>query len=119
MIVMCAKEWNVDTTRLGMIGFSAGSGLTMHVTLHSKKMQLDFIGPIYGGMRPVDVPGNAPPIFNVIATDDFLFRGQFGVIDSWFKVGRPVEFHLYQNGRLVLEILIAPAIGGLTPSFPG
>lgn len=98
MIVKRAKEWGVDTTRLGMIGFSAGAGLTMHATLHSKIMQLDFIGPIYGGMGAVEVPKNAPPMFNVIATDDFLFRGQFGVIDSWFKAGKPVEFHLYQNG---------------------
>ncbi len=98
MIVKRAKEWGVDTARLGMIGFSAGAGLTMHTTLHSKTMELDFIGPIYGGMGPVEVPKNAPPMFNVIATDDFLFRGQFGVIDSWFKAGRPVEFHLYQTG---------------------
>jgi len=98
MIVKRAAEWGVDTARLGMIGFSAGAGLTMHSTLNSKTMELDFIGPIYGGMGPVEVPKNAPPMFNVIATDDFLFRGQFGVIDSWFKAGRPVEFHLYQNG---------------------
>jgi len=98
MIVNRAKEWGVDTSRLGMIGFSAGAGLTMHTTLHSKVVQLDFIGPIYGGMGPVDVPKNAPPMFNVIASDDFLFRGQFGVIESWFKAGVPDEFHLYQNG---------------------
>lgn len=98
MILKRASEWGVDTARLGMIGFSAGAGLTMHATLNSKVMQLDFIGPIYGGMGPVEVPKNAPPMFNVIATDDFLFRGQFGVVESWFKAGRPVEFHLYQNG---------------------
>jgi acetyl esterase/lipase len=98
MIVKRATEWGVDTTRLGMIGFSAGAGLTMHCTLNSKSMELDFIGPVYGGMGPVEVPKNAPPMFNVIASDDFLFRGQFGVIESWFKAGRPVEFHLYQNG---------------------
>ncbi|WP_336518014.1 alpha/beta hydrolase [Pollutibacter soli] len=98
MIVSRAKEWGVDTARIGMIGFSAGAGLTMHSTLHSKTMKLAFIGPIYGGMGPVEVPKNAPPMFNVIASDDFLFRGQFGVIDSWYKAGIPVEFHLYQNG---------------------
>lgn len=98
LILKRAKEWGVDTARIGMIGFSAGAGLTMHSTLHSKTMKLAFIGPIYGGMGPVNVPKNAPPMFNVIATDDFLFRGQFGVIDSWFKAGIPVEFHLYQNG---------------------
>lgn len=98
MILNRAKEWGVDTNRIGMIGFSAGAGLTMHATLHSKTMKLAFIGPIYGGMGPVEVPKNAPPMFNVIASDDFLFRGQFGVIDSWYKAGIPVEFHLYQNG---------------------
>lgn len=98
MIVKRAAEWGIDTARLGMIGFSAGAGLTMHCTLNSKSMKLHFIGPIYGGMGPVEVPKNAPPMFNAIATDDFLFRGQFGVVESWFKAGRPVEFHLYQNG---------------------
>ena len=98
MIVKRAAEWGVDTSRIGMIGFSAGAGLTMHCTLNSKTMNLAFIGPIYGGMGPVEVPADAPPMFNVIATDDFLFKGQFGVIDSWYKAGKPVEFHLYQNG---------------------
>ncbi|MCP9766523.1 alpha/beta hydrolase [Lacihabitans sp. LS3-19] len=98
LIINRATEWGVDTKRIGMIGFSAGAGLTMHATLHSKTMKLAFIGPIYGGMGPMEVPKNAPPMFNVIASDDFLFRGQFGVIDSWYKAGIPVEFHLYQNG---------------------
>ncbi|NVJ87484.1 MAG: alpha/beta hydrolase fold domain-containing protein [Algoriphagus sp.] len=98
MILDRAEEWGVDTDRIGMIGFSAGAGLTMHSTLNSESMKLAFIGPIYGGMGPVDVPADAPPMFCVIASDDFLFRGQFGVIDSWYKAGIPVEFHLYQNG---------------------
>jgi acetyl esterase/lipase len=98
MIVNRAGEWGVDTERIGMIGFSAGAGLTMHCALNSKTMNLAFIGSIYGGMGPVKVPRDAPPMFNVIAADDFLFNGQFGVIDSWYKAGRPVEFHLYQNG---------------------
>ena len=98
LIVKRAEEWGVDTTRIGMIGFSAGAGLTMHSTLHSETMKLAFIGPIYGGMGAVEVPKDAPPMFAAIATDDFLFRGEFGVIKSWFDAGRPVEFHLYQNG---------------------
>lgn len=98
MIVERADEWGVDTDRLGMIGFSAGAGLTMHSTLNSEIMELAFIGPVYGGMNEVDVPENAPPMFNVIATDDFLFNGEFGMIKSWYDAGVPVEFHLYQNG---------------------
>jgi acetyl esterase/lipase len=98
LIVKRASEWGVDTRRIGMIGFSAGAGLTMHSTLNSKTMKLAFIGPIYGGMGAVEVPKDAPPMFAAIATDDFLFRGEFGVVKSWFDAGRPVEFHLYQNG---------------------
>lgn len=98
LIVARAKEWGVDTDRIGMMGFSAGAGLTMHSTLHSKTMKLAFIAPIYGGMGPVEVPENAPPMFVAIAVDDFLFRGQFGLIESWYKAKRPVEFHLYQDG---------------------
>jgi len=98
MIIDRAEEWGVDTDRIGMIGFSAGAGLTMHSTLNSETIKLAFIGPIYGGMGPVDVPNNAPPMFNVIATDDFLFNGQNELIESWYEAGIPVEFHLYQNG---------------------
>ncbi len=98
MIVDRAEEWGIDTDRIGMIGFSAGAGLTMHSTLNSKTIKLAFIGPIYGGMGPVDVPEAAPALFSAIASDDFLFGGQFGLIESWYKAGVPVEFHLYQNG---------------------
>lgn len=98
LIVKRSKEWGVDTSRIGMIGFSAGAGLTMHCTLNSKTMKLAFIGPIYGGMGPVEVPKDAPPMFVAIASDDFLFRGEFGLIKSWYEAKIPVEFHLYQNG---------------------
>ena len=98
MILERADEWGVDKSRIGMIGFSAGAGLTMHTTLNSDKVDLAFIGPIYGGLNAVEVPEDAPPMFAAIAADDFLFGGQFGLIQSWFEAGVPVEFHLYQNG---------------------
>lgn len=98
MILKRSDEWGVDTSRIGMIGFSAGAGLTMATTLESKKVDLAFIGPIYGGMGAVDVPKDAPPMFAAIAVDDFLFNGDMGLIQSWYKAGVPVEFHLYQNG---------------------
>ena len=98
MILENKAEWGVDPNRIGMIGFSAGAGLTMHTTLNSDTVDLAFIGPIYGGMGPVEVPEDAPPMFAAIATDDFLFGGEFGLIKSWYKAGVPVEFHLYQNG---------------------
>lgn len=98
LIVKNADQWHVNPSRIGMMGFSAGAGLTMHCTLHSQKMKLVFIAPIYGGMGAVEVPKDAPPLFTAIAADDFLFKGQFGLIKSWFDAGKPVEFHLYQHG---------------------
>ena len=35
-----AEAWGVDTQRIGMIGFSAGAGLTMHATLNSKTVDM-------------------------------------------------------------------------------
>ncbi|QDH34274.1 dienelactone hydrolase family protein [Porphyrobacter sp. YT40] len=98
LIAARADEWNVDMSRLGMMGFSGGAGLTMHVTLNSEKMDLAFIAPIYGGMDAVQVPADAPPMFVAIAADDFLYGGTTGLIQSWYEAKRPVEFHLYQNG---------------------
>jgi acetyl esterase/lipase len=98
MIIDRADEWGVDTDRIGMMGFSAGAGLTMHCTMNSETMKLAFIAPIYGGMGPVEVPEDAPPLFTAIAANDFLFNGQFGLIKSWYDAGKPVEFHLYQDG---------------------
>jgi acetyl esterase/lipase len=94
-----AKEWNVDPDRIGMIGFSAGAGTTMAATLQSKENKPAFIGPIYGRQSAVEVPSDAPPMFVALAADDPLFgNNDYGLISSWKKAGRPVEFHLYQNG---------------------
>ena len=121
MIVKRAKEWGVDTARLGMIGFSAGAGLTMHSTLNSKTMKLAFIGPIYGGMGPVEVPKDAPPMFTVIATDDFLFRGQFGVIESGSKRAGRSSFTSIRTAATASASATrtAPAIAGSMPSSTG
>lgn len=98
MIIDRADEWGIDPSRVGMMGFSAGAGLTMHCTLNSESMKFAFIAPIYGGMGPVEVPEDAPPMFTAIAADDFLFNGEFGLIKSWYDAGKPVEFHMYQDG---------------------
>lgn len=94
-----AKEWKIDPNRVGMVGFSAGAGTTMMATLQSTENKPAFIAPIYGSLREVEVPPHAPPMFVVLAADDPLFANDdYGLITSWKKAGKPVEFHLYQNG---------------------
>ncbi|HEU4603264.1 MAG TPA: alpha/beta hydrolase [Steroidobacteraceae bacterium] len=94
-----AKEWHIDPNRLGMMGFSAGAGTTMAATLKSNENKPAFIAPIYGSQAAVEVPPDAPPLFVALAADDPLFaKNDYGLIAAWKNAGRPVEFHLYQNG---------------------
>jgi acetyl esterase/lipase len=94
-----AGEWKVDSNRIGMIGFSAGAMLTMATTLHTTDVKPAFIGNIYGPLAAVTVPADAPPLFIALAADDPLFGNSgYGLVDSWRKAKRPVEFHLYEQG---------------------
>jgi acetyl esterase/lipase len=94
-----AAEWHVDPDRIGMVGFSAGAGLTMAATLVGEDAKPAFIGIIYGSLALVKVPADAPPMFVALAADDPLFgNGGYGLIDSWRAAKRPVEFHLFEQG---------------------
>lgn len=94
-----AKEWNVDPTKIGMIGFSAGAMLTLSTTLYGKDVNPAFIGDIYGPLAAVKAPANAPPLFIALAADDpFFANAGYGLIDSWKAAKRPVEFHMYEQG---------------------
>jgi acetyl esterase/lipase len=94
-----AKEWNIDPTKVGMIGFSAGAMLTLQTTLYGKDVNPAFIGDIYGPLNAVKVPANAPPLFIALASDDpFFANAGFGLIESWKAAKRPVEFHLFEQG---------------------
>ena len=94
-----ATEWNVDPTKNGMIGFSAGAMLTLQTTLYGKNVNPAFIGDIYGPLQAVKVPEDAPPLFIALAADDPLFSNAgFGLIESWKTSKRPVEFHFFEKG---------------------
>lgn len=92
-------EWGVDPDRIGMIGFSAGAMLTMATYVGVDDARPAFLGNIYGPMAAMPVPADAPPMFAALAADDPLFAGgSFGIVESWRNAGRPVEFHLYEQG---------------------
>lgn len=98
-----ADMWGFDADKVGMLGFSAGAMTTIGVTLSEDEAapKPDYIGYIYGPMTGIDVPTDMalPPMFNALAADDPLFRGQgFGLVEAWEATGTPVEFHYYQSG---------------------
>ncbi|MEM7329519.1 MAG: alpha/beta hydrolase [Pseudomonadota bacterium] len=98
-----ADEWGYDADKIGMLGFSAGAMTTLGVTLADDDAapKPAYIGYIYGPMAGIDVPADRslPPMFNALAADDQLFRGQgFGLVEDWQATGAAVEFHYYQSG---------------------
>jgi acetyl esterase/lipase len=94
-----AKELGVDPNRVGMMGFSAGAFTTLTVMRTAgPHARPDFIAPIYGRQYAFDIPANAPPMFNLIAADDFLWGMGTGLIDAYRKAGKSVEFHLLPSG---------------------
>lgn len=100
-----APRWNVDPYRVGMIGFSAGAMATLGTVLQpannadGASRPPDFFGYIYGPMKAVDVPAQAPPMFAALAMDDPLFgNGDFSIAAAWHAAKRPVELHVYQTG---------------------
>jgi len=111
-----AQEWGVDPHRVGFIGFSAGAMLAEGMGLvRDEAARPDFIAPIYGPLKALRVPANAPPMFVAIALDDPLMTGNksLGLITSWWKAGRPVEAHLYERGGHGFGMMHPTAATGL------
>ena len=96
-----AGEFQIDPTKIGMIGFSAGAATTMGVILETDA-KLNFAAPIYG-MSMSDhprVPDTAPPIFIAAAQDDSTVphTRSLDIYRLWANANRPAELHLYEKG---------------------
>jgi acetyl esterase/lipase len=94
-----AKDFGVDHNRVGMMGFSAGAFTTLSVMKAGKpRAKPDFIAPIYAQQVAFPIPADAPPMFNLIAADDFLWARGTGLIDAYRTARKSVEFHLLPSG---------------------
>ncbi len=97
-----AKEWDLDSAKVGMIGFSAGAFLVVDVAVDPRTAPPPaFVAAIYGGEtlgRPL--PKDAPPLFTCIAQDDvLLYRVTEGLYSDWTDAGRSAELHIYRRGN--------------------
>jgi acetyl esterase/lipase len=95
-----AEEWGLDPEKIGMIGFSAGAFLATDVALDPRAAPLAFVAPIYGGeTQGRQVPDNAPPLFAVVAQDDFVvYRMVETLYSAWADADRSAEMHIYRRG---------------------
>lgn len=96
-----AAEWSIQPDRIGIMGFSAGGGVTSSVALeHDAESLPNFAAVIYGAPgEEVAVPADAPPLFLLCADDDLMASTRsVQLYSTWKAAGRPVELHIYSKG---------------------
>jgi acetyl esterase/lipase len=100
-----AQEWNISPDRVGIMGFSAGGGVTTGVAFGYKAdSRPAFVAPIYAGgedFRNLTVPNDAPPMFIAAATDDNLGLApvSLALYRQWTLANKSAELHMYAKGR--------------------
>jgi acetyl esterase/lipase len=99
-----AAEWGISPERVGIVGFSAGGGVTVGVAFGYKAdSRPAFAAPIYAGgesFKDLTVPEDAPPMFIAAATDDNLGLAPVSVAlyQKWTAAHKPAELHMYAKG---------------------
>jgi endo-1,4-beta-xylanase len=115
MIRARAKEWSVDPTRVGIIGFSAGGEVAALAgtrfdaghdsssdVVERQRSRPDFMLLIYPGVRPesLTIPKDTPPAFFAHASDDKSVNPERSTAFflALLKAGIPAELHIYSHG---------------------
>jgi len=119
-----AKEWNIDPSKIGIVGFSAGAELSAPAAiafdefdsknnapsdpLAGVSSRPDFVGLVYPGPSPFvrgakpPIPKNAPPAFIVCAGwgDKVHAVWSDEYFSAMMQAGIPnVEMHIYARGH--------------------
>lgn len=108
-----AAEWRIDTTRIGVMGFSAGGELAGLAAMHFNKgnpaandpidshnSRPDFQALIYpGGIGRLEVVENSPPVFLLggYKDRDDISGGLAELYLKYKSAGIPAELHIYAN----------------------
>jgi len=119
-----AKEWHIDPSKIGIMGFSAGAELASNTAvlyndfdtqnsaagdpLAGTSSRPDFVGLVYPGPTPFahgktpPIPRNVPPSFIVCAGSDDQVHAVWA--DEYFAAMLAqhvpnIEMHIYANGR--------------------
>lgn len=109
-----AAEWGIDTTKIGIMGFSAGGEVAALVAyqpgngdplakdpIEKVNGKPDFQILVYPGPLgiPEKVPAGSPPVFVIAANDDICCSGPVvKLIQAYRAAGIPIEAHLLAQG---------------------
>ncbi len=110
-----AAEWNLDPSRIGVMGWSAGGEVAALVAyppvggdanakdpIERVSARPDFQILIYPGPLgiPAKVPANAPPLFLLGAADDeYVADVLFDLTRKYRDAGASIETHIYAQGK--------------------
>lgn len=93
-----AAEWHVDPHRVGIVGYSAGSGVSIGTALGEKNEAYpDLLVALHGpSLVDVSVPSYAAPAFiSVGKGHPNVLQGSIALFSLWRAANRPAEFHVY------------------------
>jgi acetyl esterase/lipase len=93
-----AGEFGLRRDRVGMIGFSAGGGVTSEAVFGPAETRPDFAAIIYGVGEIREVTSPAPPLFLAVAADDPMAAARsLEPFTAWRKAKGPAELHVFQT----------------------
>jgi len=97
-----AAEYNLNTNKIGIVGYSAGGTLVSSIAQnYDVESRPDFVVPIYsycGAIIEKSVPNDAPPMFLAWASDDFIANGNPRLYEKWRDAGKSIEMHCFYDG---------------------
>jgi dienelactone hydrolase len=99
-----AAEYKIDPKRIGLMGFSAGGTVTAGVAYnYTPETRPDFVAPIYpyvGSFIKTSVQTDAPPLFTVVAADDYFGfdKDCIDLYKDWIASKHSAELHIYAKG---------------------
>lgn len=99
-----AKDYNIDTSSIGFMGFSAGGTIAMSVIYNANaESRPNFIAPLYaytGAVIGSAIPKEKTPAFIVAATDDQLglASNSVDIYSKWIAAKQVAELHMYSKG---------------------
>lgn len=108
-----AKEWNIDTAKIGVMGFSAGGEVAALSAMrfdYGNKTSKDVVDQVSsypnfqaliypGGTKKMEAVKNAPPVFIAGGFKDVpdIAEGMAQVYIKYKQAGIPAELHIYSG----------------------
>ena len=105
---MGAAEWNLNSDKIGYLGFSAGGGVAIAATMSAEgEERPDFLCTNFGpSLMPVSVPADAPPLLIMTRVDHpNVAAGLVALFMEWKKAGANAELHMYGDGKGPYELM--------------